>query len=88
MLNNLVVGGEIPSEIFLTEKLDVERNVAREALCRLRMLDIVESRIHNGMILREPSVIRCFSKVIYPYLLSKKQFLICLLQDLIGIRNI
>ena len=75
ILNRLTAGNEIPSELFLTEKFDVGRNVVREALSRLRMLGIVESRKHKGMVLREPNVMKCFSKVVNPYMLSKKTIL-------------
>lgn len=73
--NKLTAGNAIPSELFLTEKFDVGRNVVREALSRLRMLGIVESRKHKGMVLREPNVMKCFSKVVNPYMLSKKTIL-------------
>ncbi len=75
IINRLTVGNEIPSELFLTEKFNVGRNVVREALSRLRMLGIIESRKHKGMILREPNVMKCFSKVVNPYMLSKKSIL-------------
>ncbi len=73
--NKLTAGSEIPSELLLTESLNVGRNVVREALSRLRMLGIIESRKHKGMILREPDVMKCFSKVINPYMLSRKTIL-------------
>ncbi|MGV8091112.1 MAG: FadR/GntR family transcriptional regulator [Mangrovibacterium sp.] len=68
-------GSDIPSEIMLAEELNVGRNVIREALSRLRMLGIIESRKHKGMVLREPDVMKGFSKVINPYLLSKSSIL-------------
>lgn len=75
IVNKLTVGNEIPSELFLSEQFNVGRNVVREALSRLRMLGIIESRKHKGMILREPNVMKCFSKVVNPYMLSKKSIL-------------
>jgi len=71
----LTLGSDIPSELALAESLNVGRNVVREALSRLRMLGIIESRKHKGMVLREPDVMKCFSKVINPYLLSKDSIL-------------
>jgi DNA-binding FadR family transcriptional regulator len=82
LLNKLTIGSEIPSELLLAEKLDVGRNVVREALSRLRMLGIIESRKNKGMILREPNIMKCFSKVVNPYMLSKKTIL-----DLLGFRT-
>lgn len=77
----LTSGNEIPSELVLSESLNVGRNVVREALSRLRMLGIIESRKHKGMVVREPHVMKCFSKVINPYLLSKESIL-----DLLDLR--
>jgi len=77
----LTAGNEIPSELTLAESLNVGRNVVREALSRLRMLGIIESRKHKGMVLREPDVMKCFSKVVNPYLLSKQSIL-----DLLDLR--
>ncbi|NCB06660.1 MAG: FadR family transcriptional regulator [Bacteroidia bacterium] len=77
----LTSGSEIPSELVLAENLNVGRNVVREALSRLRMLGIVESRKHKGMVVREPDVMKCFNKVVNPYLLSKQSIL-----DLLDLR--
>ncbi len=71
----LTVGSDIPSELFLAENFNVGRNVVREALSRLRMLGIIESRKHKGMAVREPDVMKCFTKVVNPYLLSKQSIL-------------
>jgi len=79
--NKLTSGSELPPELVLSEKLNVGRNVIREALSRLRMLGIVESRKHKGMVVREPDVMNCFSKVVNPYLLSKQSIL-----DLLDLR--
>lgn len=77
----LTLGSEIPSELHLAESLNVGRNVIREALSRLRMLGIIESRKRKGMILRAPDVMKCFAKVVNPYLLNKKSIL-----DLLDLR--
>jgi len=77
----LTSGSDIPSEQIIAESLNVGRNVVREALSRLRMLGLIESRKHKGMVLREPNVMKCFSKVINPYLLSKQSIL-----DLLDLR--
>ena len=79
--NKLTSGSEIPSELVLAGNLNVGRNVVREALSRLRMLGIVESRKHKGMVVREPDVMKCFTKVVNPYLLSKTSLL-----DLLDLR--
>lgn len=79
--SKLTPGSDIPSELALAEELNVGRSVVREALSRLRMLGIIESRKHKGMILREPDVMKCFSKVINPYLLGRTTIL-----DLLDLR--
>ncbi len=79
--NKLTSGSEIPSELVLAANLNVGRNVVREALSRLRMLGIVESRKHKGMVVREPDIMKCFTKVVNPYLLSKQSIL-----DLLDLR--
>jgi len=71
----LISGSEIPSELMLAERFNVGRNVVREALSRLRMLGIIESRRHKGMVLKEPNVMKCVAKVLNPYLLSKNSIL-------------
>lgn len=79
--NELKSGTEIPNELELAEKYDVGRNVVREALSRLRMLGIVESRKRRGMVIAEPNVMYGFQKVINPHMLSKETIL-----DLLGMR--
>ena len=54
--NNLSVGDSLPSELELTEGLGVSRTVVREALSRLRMLGLLESRKKRGMVIKEPDV--------------------------------
>lgn len=77
----LTVGCVIPSELDLTRSLNVGRTVVREALSRLKMLGIIESRKHKGMVLCEPSIMKTVAKVVNPYLLSKQSIL-----DLLDLR--
>ena len=44
-------GSAIPSEVKLSEELGVARSVLREALSRLKMMGIIESRTKRGMII-------------------------------------
>ena len=69
--SKLAIGDSIPNEFDLAEKYDVGRNVVREALSRLRMLGIVESRQRRGMVVAEPNVIQGFQKVVNPHALGK-----------------
>jgi len=52
-------GDALPKELELAESLGVSRNVVREALSRLRMLGMVETKKKRGMILSRPG--RIFS---------------------------
>ena len=67
----LVPGDTLPNEMMLSSELGISRNVLREALSRLRMLGIVQSRTKRGIVIQEPSLLLGFEKVIEPYLLSE-----------------
>lgn len=69
--NKLVPGDTLPNEMVLSSELGISRNVLREALSRLRMLGIVQSRTKRGIVIQEPSLLLGFEKVIEPYLLSE-----------------
>src|SRR3546814_16079457 len=50
-------GDALPKEIELAEALGVSRNVVREALSRLRMLGLIETKRKRGMILTNPDIL-------------------------------
>ncbi len=77
----LVPGDSLPNEMDLSSELGISRNVLREALSRLRMLGIVQSRTRKGIVIQEPSLLSGFEKVIEPYLLSEKAII-----DMMGMR--
>lgn len=77
----LIPGNSLPNEMDLSKELGISRNVLREALSRLRMLGIVQSRTRKGIIIQEPSLLSGFEKVIEPYLLSEGAIL-----DMMGMR--
>lgn len=79
--NEMKSGMEIPHELELSEKYNVGRNVVREAISRLRMLGIIESRKRRGMVIAEPNVMFGFQKVINPHMLSIETIL-----DLLAMR--
>ncbi|GAA4317788.1 GntR family transcriptional regulator [Compostibacter hankyongensis] len=74
-------GSPLPKELELAEALGVSRNVVREALSRLRMLGMIETRKKRGMILAEPDVLKAFERVLDPLILDKQT-----LQDLFELR--
>src|SRR5918999_421310 len=59
-------GDAIPKETELAQGLGVSRNVVREALSRLRMLGLIESRKKRGMILVSPDILQAFERVLDP----------------------
>ena len=78
---SLKVGDPIPKEIELTEALGVSRSVVREALSRLRMLGMIETRTRKGMVLSTPDIFNGFERVIDLNFLDEKT-----LRDLIELR--
>lgn len=52
--NKLKKGDTLPKEEELSRTLNVSRNILREALSRLRMLGLVETRKKRGMTLAQP----------------------------------
>ena len=74
-------GDAIPNENELAEALGVARSVLREALSRLRMLGLIESRTRRGMILTEPHILGGLQRVIDPLILGEET-----LYNLLGFR--
>ncbi len=56
------IGDAIPKEQELATALNVSRNIVREAISRLRMLGIIESRKRRGMILTEPDIMNSLER--------------------------
>lgn len=79
--NKMKVGDSIPNENELAKALGVSRSVLREALSRLRMLGVVESRTRRGMVLSEPNMFGGLQRVINPMILSEES-----LFNLLGFR--
>jgi len=68
-------GDPLPKELDLVKALGVSRNVVREALSRLRMLGMVESRKKRGMILSSPDILGTFERVLDPAILGNHTLL-------------
>jgi len=68
----LIPGDPIPKEQELAAALGVGRSVLREALSRLRMLGLIETRTRRGMILTEPSLLGGMRKIVEPNMLSDR----------------
>lgn len=74
-------GDALPKEIELAKALGVSRNVLREALSRLRMLGMIETRKRRGMILTRPDILGTFEKVLDPLIIDEET-----LQDIFELR--
>jgi DNA-binding FadR family transcriptional regulator len=74
-------GDALPKEVDLAESLGVSRNVVREALSRLRMLGMVETRKKRGMVLAQPDILSTFERVLDPSLIGENA-----LQDVFELR--
>lgn len=79
--NKLVPGDSLPNEMQFSEMLGISRNVVREAMSRLRMLGLIQSRTKRGMVVTEPPLLNGFKKVLDPNLLSIKT-----IKEMMGMR--
>lgn len=74
-------GDALPKEQELADSLGVSRNIVREALSRLKMLGMIESRKKRGMIMAEPDILGSLERVIDPLIMSHST-----MQDLFELR--
>lgn len=74
-------GDALPKELELAEALGVSRNVVREALSRLRMLGMIETRKKRGMVLAQPDILGAFERVLDPLIIDQDT-----LQDIFELR--
>ncbi|PGH38967.1 MAG: GntR family transcriptional regulator, partial [Candidatus Nephrothrix sp. EaCA] len=65
------VGDPIPKELELAEALGVSRTVIREALLRLRMMGLIDSRKKRGAVLTSPDLVSILEKSMNPKILDK-----------------
>lgn len=67
----LQVGDSIPKELELTQALGVSRTVIREALLRLRMMGLIESKKKRGSVITSPDLFGIMSKSMKPHILDQ-----------------
>ena len=67
----LKVGDSIPKEIELAETLGVSRTVIREALLRLRLMGLIESKKKKGAVITSPDLFGMMSKSMNPHILDE-----------------
>lgn len=64
--NKLKPGDSIPKEIDLANALGVSRTVIREALIRLRLTGLIETKKKRGAVLTNPDLLSLLQKTLYP----------------------
>lgn len=67
----LKVGDSIPTELELTAILGVSRTVVREALLRLRMMGLIESKKKKGAVITSPDIFSILNKSMNPHILDQ-----------------
>lgn len=67
----LKVGDSIPKEIELAEALGVSRTVIREALLRLRLMGLIESKKKKGSVITSPDLFAIMGKSMNPHILDQ-----------------
>lgn len=67
----LKVGDSIPKEVELAESLGVSRTVIREALLRLRMMGLIDSKKKKGSVITSPDIFGTLSKSMNPHVLDQ-----------------
>lgn len=77
----LKIGDIIPKELELSEFLGVSRTVVREALTRLRLMGMIETKKKRGTVITSPDIFKNLSRSMNPYILS-----VDTLRDLFEIR--
>ncbi len=65
------VGDTIPTELELTEAMGVSRTVIREALLRLRMIGLIDSKKHRGAVITSPDLTTILQKSMNPQMLDE-----------------
>nr|WP_068892002.1 FCD domain-containing protein [Pedobacter panaciterrae] len=67
----LKVGDIIPTELDLSRSLGVSRTVVREALLRLRMMGLIDTKKKKGSVITSPDIFGIMSKSMNPHILDQ-----------------
>jgi len=68
----LKVGDAIPTELDLSKSLGVSRTVTREAILRLRMMGLIETKKKKGSVITSPDIFGIMSKTMNPHVLDQE----------------
>ncbi len=79
--NKLIPGDSLPNERQFVEMMGISRNVVREAMSRLRMLGLIQSRTKRGIVVTEPPLLNGFKKILDPQLFSVNK-----IKEMMGMR--
>lgn len=67
---NLKPGDAIPKELELAKAMGVSRTAIREALTRLKLLGLIDSKKNRGMVITRPDLLSNIKRVMDPQLLD------------------
>jgi GntR family transcriptional repressor for pyruvate dehydrogenase complex len=67
---NFKVGDSIPKELQLTKALGVSRTVIREALLRLKMRGLIDTKKKRGAVITSPDMVSILEKSMNPQILD------------------
>jgi GntR family transcriptional regulator, transcriptional repressor for pyruvate dehydrogenase complex len=67
---NFKVGDSIPKELELTKALGVSRTVIREALLRLKMRGLIDTKKKRGAVITSPDLVSILEKSMNPQILD------------------
>jgi DNA-binding FadR family transcriptional regulator len=68
----LKIGDPIPKEVELAELLGVSRTVIREALTRLKILGLIETKKKKGSVITSPDLFGMMGKSMNPHILDQE----------------
>ncbi len=68
----LRIGDSIPKELELAETLGVSRTVIREALLRLRVMGVIDSKKKKGAVITSPDLVGLLGKSMNPHILNQE----------------
>jgi GntR family transcriptional regulator, transcriptional repressor for pyruvate dehydrogenase complex len=68
----LKVGDTIPKELELAQTLGVSRTVIREALTRLKIMGLIETKKKKGSVITSPDLFSMISKSMNPHILDQE----------------
>lgn len=69
---HLKIGDTIPTELELCTSLGVSRTVVREALLRLRLMGLIDTKKKRGTVITSPDIFAILGKSMNPHILDEE----------------